>query len=69
MNPVPPISTFAISALETGTEYRIDVAGPDVASQPGPWPAVIFLDGDDQFRFAVEGYQAARTRGLIPPLW
>jgi hypothetical protein len=69
MNPVPPISTFAISAPETGTEYRIYVVGPDVASQPGPWPAVIFLDGDDQFRFAVEGYQAARTRGLIPPLW
>lgn len=31
-------------------------------------PAVLFLDGDDQFRFAVEAYQAARAASEVPPL-
>jgi predicted alpha/beta superfamily hydrolase len=35
---------------------------------PGPVPTVIFMDGDDQFRYAVEAYQAGRKADEVPPL-
>ena len=60
--------TFKLTSPETGTEYWIFVAAPDAAQTPGPWPAVLCLDGDDQFEAAVEAYQSLRKGGKVPPL-
>ncbi|HUJ43584.1 MAG TPA: alpha/beta hydrolase-fold protein [Opitutaceae bacterium] len=40
----------------------------DTGRERGPWPAVLFMDGDDQFRFAVEAYRALRRENKVPPL-
>lgn len=53
---------------ETGTDYRLYVETPDAAQHPGPWPVVIFLDGDDQFAPAVAAYRELRSEGGVPPL-
>jgi predicted alpha/beta superfamily hydrolase len=63
-----PLPDFTLRSPETGTDYRIHVAAPDAAREPGPWPAVLFMDGDDQFPFAVKAYQAARAAGEVEPL-
>ena len=68
MIPPLPISRFAVSAPQTGTEYQVCVAAPDVRSEPGPWPAVVFMDGDDQFHFAVEAYRGLRAGNRVRPL-
>ena len=59
---------FTLTSPETGTEYWIYVESPDATSAPGPWPAVLFMDGDDQFKAAVAGYREARTAGTVAPL-
>jgi predicted alpha/beta superfamily hydrolase len=59
---------FTLASPETGTEYRIFVEAPDAATEPGPWPALAFLDGDDLFTPALDGYRAARAAAEIPPL-
>jgi len=56
---------FLLPSPETGTAYRIYVQVP---AEPGPWPAVAFMDGDDQFDAATAGYAAARVAGKVPPL-
>ena len=33
-----------------------------------PWPAVVFMDGDDQFRFAMEAYRRQRAKLGVRPL-
>jgi len=66
MTPAP--SSFRLAAPELGTEYWIYESAPDPADEPGPWPAVIFLDGDDQFRFALEAYRTLREQGTARPL-
>src|ERR1700750_1730357 len=59
-SPVPP-------SPQTGTDYHIYLAGAlDPAS--GPHPAILFMDGDDQFRYAVEAYEALRETNAVPPL-
>jgi predicted alpha/beta superfamily hydrolase len=63
--PLPP-TAFRLSALNA--EYWIYEVVPDDRAEPGPWPAVIFLDGDDQFHFAVEAYGTLREKGEVPPL-
>ena len=68
MIPPSPVSRFAVAAPKTCTEYQIYVAAPDVRSEPGPWPAVAFMDGDDQFRFAVEAYRKERAKLRVQPL-
>ena len=68
MIPPSPISRFAVAAPQTGTEYQVFVAAPDAADEPGPWPAVVFMDGDDQFRFAVDAYRRLRARNAVRPL-
>jgi predicted alpha/beta superfamily hydrolase len=69
MASVPPqASTFHLRAPQNRTEYLVFVEAPDAAAEPGPWPAVLWLDGDDQFRFAVRAYRAARRAGTVPPL-
>jgi len=62
----PP--AFTLHSPENGTDYRIHFAAPDAVHEPGPWAAVLFMDGDDQFRFAVEAYRTARAAGEVPPL-
>lgn len=57
--------TFTLASPETGTNYRIYLETPDTAD---PTPAVLFMDGDDQFKAAVGAYRAGRTQGRIPPL-
>ena len=62
-----PQTAFSLPAPQTGTDYVIAVDTPP-ATEPGPHPAVVFLDGDDQFRFALEAYRALRAAGAVPPL-
>ena len=45
---------FSLRSPETGTDYRIYVAPPAAAEGPGPWPVVVFMDGDDQFAAGVK---------------
>ncbi len=58
---------FTLRSPETGTDYAIYLVTPP-ATEPGPHPAVLFMDGDDQFKFGVEAYHAARKDGAVPPL-
>ena len=62
-----PKIAFTLPSPETGTDYPVYLETP-ASSEPGPHPAVLFLDGDDQFRYAVEAYRALRTAGEIAPL-
>jgi hypothetical protein len=61
-------SDFVLPSPQTGTDYSIFVAAPELAREPGPWPAIAFMDGDDQFKYAVAAYRAARDTGEVPPL-
>lgn len=62
-----PTPSFTLPSPETGTHYHVFVEQDGMGSNE-PVPAVLFMDGDDQFRFAVEAYQAARKAGELPPL-
>lgn len=54
---------FSVSSPQTGTVYPVYVhAAPDGA------PAVLCLDGDDQFAPLVAAYEALRAAGTVPPL-
>ena len=69
MRQTPPVEpAFKLGSSPTGTEYWIYLAAPDMAAEPGPWPAVVFMDGDDQFRHAVMAYRKLRKEGEVPPL-
>lgn len=68
MEPDPLFPSFEILSPQTGTKYRVYFAAPEVAREPGPWPVVVFLDGDDQFRFAVQAYQTLRTANAVRSL-
>jgi len=58
---------FTLRSPQTGTDYRIFLETPP-PTERGPHPAVLFMDGDDQFRFAVEAYHAQRAANRVPPL-
>lgn len=58
-------SRFTLHSSETGTDYEIYL---EVPPEPGPHPAVLFMDGDDQFTFAVGAYHTARAANEVPPL-
>jgi len=60
--------TRTLYSPETGTEYAIYVSAPDAALAPGPWPAVLFMDGDDQFSEAVAAYRGLYKVGGVRPL-
>ena len=64
--PPNPRPDFVLASPQTGTDYPIYVDAP--ADRPGPWPAMLFLDGDDQFRFAAEAAHQARAAGDLPPV-
>jgi len=60
---------FTVESPRAGTRYHIQVDPPSRSSSvAGPLPAVLFMDGDDQFRFAVEAARATHAAGEIPPL-
>jgi predicted alpha/beta superfamily hydrolase len=57
---------FKLPSPETGTEYWIYEKAP--AKAPGPWPVLLFLDGDDQFAPAVAAYRKLPAGAGVPPL-
>ena len=59
---------FKLASPETGTNYWIFVSAPDAKCTPGPWTTVLFMDGDNQFKPAVEAYGALRRTKQVPPL-
>jgi predicted alpha/beta superfamily hydrolase len=63
-----PAPTFTLRSPQTDTEYLLFVEAADATAPGEPVPAILFMDGDDQFKFAVEAYRAARTAGEVPPL-
>lgn len=59
---------FSLRASETGTDYSIYISSPTAPDGPGPWPLVLFMDGDDQFAAGVAAYRELRASGALPPL-
>ncbi len=60
---------FLLPSPETGTTYPIYVQTPDAATDGrGPYPTILFMDGDDQFKYAVAAYEAARKNESVQPL-
>jgi ferri-bacillibactin esterase len=59
--------TFKLPSPQTGTDYWIFTEAPP-ATAPGPYLAMLFTDGDDQFRFAVEAARELRQTDTVPPL-
>jgi predicted alpha/beta superfamily hydrolase len=60
--------TFTLPSPETGTEYHLFVHAPDSAREPGPWPAVLFMDGDALFAPAIAAYRGLRAQNAVRPL-
>ncbi len=56
---------FASRSEATGTDYAIYVDAPGDA--PGPWGAVLLMDGDYFFDAAVSAARSLRAEGAIPP--
>lgn len=59
---------FTLEWREAATTYHIFLHSPADEGLAGPWPVMIFLDGDDQFAAAVEAYRTARAAGAVRPL-
>jgi predicted alpha/beta superfamily hydrolase len=58
--PVTPTITrtepaFVSHSAETGADYTIYIGAPDAALAPGPWAAVLVMDGDYMFDAAAAG--------------
>lgn len=60
--------TFTLPSPETNTTYVVYVVAPRASRTPGPWPAVLFMDGDDQFSAAVAAYRKLRFAQKVAPL-
>jgi predicted alpha/beta superfamily hydrolase len=54
---------FVSRSAETGTDYTIYIDAP---SAPGPWEAVLVMDGDYFFDAAVAAARSLRVEGRIP---
>jgi hypothetical protein len=65
--PTRQAPAFLSHSDELGTDYAVYVRAPEASAGPGPWPALIFLDGDYSFDGAVKAYQALSKSGTIPP--
>lgn len=76
---MPAAPAFKLHSPEIGTEYWIYLHVPPLPAtrrptKPQPWSAMVFLDGDDQFPYAVRAWRAARKEGKprhrdrLPPL-
>jgi predicted alpha/beta superfamily hydrolase len=59
---------FVSRSSETGTDYAIYVDAPDPARSPGPWPAILLMDGDFLFDAAAEASRSLRESGRVAPL-
>jgi uncharacterized protein len=69
---MPPPRTHAKPAFISrsdalATDYVVYVRTPDPKTEPGPWPAVLFLDGDYAFDSAVAAYEKLRGENDVPP--
>ena len=64
------MSSFHLQSPETGTDYHlyIETPGMNTAKADQPMAAILFMDGDDQFRFAVAAYHELTTISSLPPL-
>jgi len=60
--------TFRLVSPETGTDYRLYVSLPAAAEGSGPWPLVLFMDGDDQFAAGVAAYLVNSAQAVSVPL-
>lgn len=56
---------FRLTSSETGTTYHIQAHASGTRK---PLPAILFMDGDDQFEAAVTAYRARRATGAVPDL-
>lgn len=63
---MPP--TFKLHSPQTGTDYWIWVEVPRGLAGDGSMPAILFMDGDDQFAPAVKACRQLRETNLVPPL-
>ena len=63
---IPMKPTFKLTSPETSTEYSLYIEEPK--DSPGPWPVVLFMDGDDQFSAGVAAYKEAHGLGMVAPL-
>ena len=59
---------FHLLSPQTGTDYAIFIETPDAEGATAPLPAILFMDGDDQFRYAVDAYRELRAASSLPPL-
>jgi predicted alpha/beta superfamily hydrolase len=60
-------ATFTLPDPQTGTTYHL-YAEATADESADATPAVLVMDGDDQFKAAVKGYHRARRDGRVPPL-
>lgn len=68
MKPATP-PAFVLPSPETGTAYPIYLHPAPASETQSPASALLCLDGDDQFRYAVESYRAlVRDHVSLPPL-
>jgi len=58
---------FVSHSRETGTDYTVYVDAPGPAVAPGPWAAVLVMDGDYMFDAAAAAGRSLRDAGRIPP--
>lgn len=63
-----PKPAFTLTSRTTGTDYRIFVAAPRRRTGSKRLPALILLDGDDQFAPALAAYRTLRRARRIPPM-
>ncbi len=61
------VPAFISHSDELDTDYAIYVRAPDPLAGPGPWPALVFLDGDYSFDVAVDVYRTLHESGAVPP--
>jgi predicted alpha/beta superfamily hydrolase len=67
LSPTRQTPAFLSRSDKLDTDYAVYVRAPDASAGPGPWPALIFLDGDYSFDVAVDVYRTLREAGEIPP--
>ena len=66
-SPTRQTPAFISRSDKLETDYAVYVRVPAPSAGPGPWPVLIFLDGDYSFDIAVEAYHGLRASGAVPP--
>jgi predicted alpha/beta superfamily hydrolase len=67
LSPTRQPPAFFSRSDKLDTDYAVYIRAPEASVGQGPWPALIFLDGDYSFDVAVEVYRGLRESGAIPP--